>query len=83
VDPQQILKTLGEILGDVLGGDPITLSRTTIAPDVDGWDSFENIRFIVAVERHYSVRFASGDVLDLKNVGEFVDLIVDAMKSNS
>jgi acyl carrier protein len=80
MNSDEILTTLGEILGDVLGRDPIKLSRETIAPDVAGWDSFENIRFIVAVEQHYNVAFASGEVLDLKNVGEFVDLIIRVSK---
>jgi acyl carrier protein len=75
MDKQEILGSLTEILRDILDREDFTLSLTTRAPDIAGWDSFENIRFIVAVEQRFDVRFATGDVLELKNVGEFVDLI--------
>jgi acyl carrier protein len=71
----EIVMILTNVLRDVLDRDDFTLNRETIAPNVEGWDSFENIRFIIAVEQHFNVRFATGDVLNLKNVGEFADLI--------
>lgn len=71
----EILMALSVLLQDVLGDDDIALERETTARDVDGWDSLANVRFMLAVERHFGCRFAAAEVSRLRNVGELVDLI--------
>ena len=64
-----------ELLGDVLDDDDIVLRPETTAPDVPGWDSLANVRFILAIEQAFKVRFAAAESARLKNVGELVALI--------
>jgi len=77
---QKILAKLDEILSDILDVDRLNLSFSSSAADVEGWDSFTNIKFIIATESHYKVRFTTSDVLALRNIGEFIELII---RSNS
>ncbi len=72
---QDILKTVEEIIQDILDDDDILLARETTAADVEGWDSLAHVSIIMKIEQHYSLRFRVSDVAELENVGQLVDLI--------
>ena len=75
MDEAAILEKLTELLQDVLDDDDIVLRPETTARDVPGWDSLINVRFIMAVEQAFKVRFAAAESARLKNVGELVALV--------
>jgi acyl carrier protein len=50
--------------------DDVVISESTTARDVDGWDSLNHVRLVVAIEKAFKVRFGSGEVSALKTVGE-------------
>lgn len=68
----EILQTLTRILRDLLMDDSITLTTETRREDVPGWDSFNYINFIVALEMEYGVKFKVADVESFENVGAIV-----------
>ena len=45
------------------------------APQVPGWDSLNHVNVILAVEKHYNIRFKNLEILRLKNVGDLQKLI--------
>jgi acyl carrier protein len=59
----------------VFDADDIVLRPDMTADDVDGWDSLNHIRLVLAVSKAFGVKFSASEVGSLKNVGEFVDLI--------
>lgn len=75
MDDAELLAKLGELLGDVLDEDDIVLKPETTAQDVPGWDSLANVRFMLAVERAFKVRFAAAESARLRNIGELAALI--------
>ena len=70
-----IYTTLNEIFRDVMDNDDISVNPETTAADIDQWDSLTHVLLVVAVERHFSVRFTANEVQQLKNVGELAKLI--------
>ena len=66
---------------DELFLDPVKLTASTSARDVEEWDSLMHISIVAAAEKAFSVRFKLGDVENTNNVGEFADLIVRQMKA--
>jgi acyl carrier protein len=68
----QILERVGEIVADTLGLDTVVLSAATTAADVDGWDSLANVQIIVAIEKRFGIRFRTGEIAAISNVGELV-----------
>jgi acyl carrier protein len=66
------LKTV--ILG-ALKLDEWDLTDATVAAEVPGWDSLSHINVVLAVEKHFGVRFKSAEVLRLKNVGDLQRLV--------
>lgn len=72
----ETLKVLETIYRDILDNDNIVLSNETTAADIEEWDSLTHIQLIVAAEKHFGIRFTSMEIQALKNVGEFIDLIL-------
>ncbi|MBZ5695457.1 MAG: acyl carrier protein [Acidobacteriia bacterium] len=68
----EVLKSFTQILRDLLGDDSIVLSPSTRRIDVSGWDSFNYVNFVVAVEMKFGVKFGVAEVESFQTVGEIV-----------
>jgi acyl carrier protein len=68
----QELKTV--ILG-ALNLDDWEIGDETIAGELPGWDSLSHINVVLAVEKHFGIRFKGAEVLRLKNVGDLQRLV--------
>ena len=72
---EKIYEDLTQIFHDVFDDEDIVLSDGLTADDIDDWDSLEQINLLVAMEKHFNVKFQLAQVSGLSNVGEMVDLI--------
>ena len=72
---EEIFNQVQEIFRDVLDNDEIVLTPETMADDIEEWDSLSHIQLIVAIEKHFKLKFTSKEILSWKNVGEMVDCI--------
>lgn len=70
---QQLLELFSRILRELLGDDSINVGMRTTRGDVPGWDSFNYINFIVAVEAELGIKFRIADVESFSNVGDIVE----------
>ena len=75
MEKQEILNLVQEIFRDILDNEDIVLTNETTANDVEEWDSLSHIQLIVAIEKHFKIKFTSKEMLLWKNVGEMVDCI--------
>ena len=66
---------LQEIFQDVVDDDEIELFDEMTADDVEDWDSLSHITLIHEIEAAFGIRFTTKEVLNTKNVGEFIKLI--------
>ena len=71
----EILQQVNGIFRDVLDNEGVVLERSTTARDVEDWDSLNNIQLVIAVERHFKVKFTSQQIRNWKNVGEMCDAL--------
>ncbi|MFT5248467.1 MAG: acyl carrier protein [bacterium] len=72
---QEILDQVQGIFHDQLDDETIVLTPETTAEDVDDWDSLTHIMLVVAIEKHFKVKFTSSEILSWKNVGEMMNCI--------
>lgn len=70
-----ILQELQEIFRDVLDQPNLVLTRSSSAKNVDDWDSLSHINLVMAIQQHYKIKFALGELQDLNDVGDLIDLI--------
>ncbi|TNE54215.1 MAG: acyl carrier protein [Bacteroidetes bacterium] len=76
MDKEQALKETNEIFVDMFDDEDIVLSYETTAEDVEEWDSLTHIQLVVAIEKHFKVRFTSKEIQSWQNVGEMLDCIL-------
>jgi acyl carrier protein len=70
-----ILKQVQDIFRDILDDENIILSDASTAEDIEDWDPLTHIQLIKAIEKNFSIRFTSREILSWNNVGEMLDCI--------
>lgn len=71
-----LLKEVNEIFIDVLDNDDIVLNYETQAKDVEDWDSLNHIQLVVAIEKHFNLKFTSTEIQSWQKVGDMLDAII-------
>ena len=69
------LAELTPIFRDILDLPDLVLTRESNASNVEGWDSLAHVNLVTAIQQRYKIKFALGELQELKNVGEMIDLI--------
>lgn len=77
---EEVYERLNAVFQDVFDDETLTVNDATVADDVDGWDSFEHINLVVAVQDEFSFKIPMGKVVTMANVGEMVDIILQLGK---
>ena len=68
-------KKILEIFREVFNNPELEVTETTTAADVDGWDSFNHLNLIMALEESYSVSFSTVEIGQMAHVGNLVQLL--------
>lgn len=71
----EILAKMTPIFRDIFDDDTFVPTMTMTAKDVPGWDSYQQVNILIAVEEAFSVKFRSREVDRLGNVGDLVRLV--------
>ncbi len=73
--PTDILSRLQPIFHDVLDDPKLVITRESSARNTAGWDSLVHVNLIMAVEDEFKIKFALGELEEVKNVGDMIDLM--------
>ena len=77
MNEEAVWSRLTGIFHDVFDDEDIVIGPETVAEDILEWDSLSNIQLLVAIEKAFDgVKFNTGEVANLKNVSEMVDIIL-------
>lgn len=71
-----IMNQTTDIFRDILDNEDITLSPGSTADDIEEWDSLTHIQLIVALEKHFKIKFTTQEITSYKNVGEMAASIL-------
>lgn len=72
---QNVYDKLTQLLQDVFDDDDLVATPELSAADVDGWDSLAHVRFILAIERAFGVKFSAAEAGSFANIGELAQAI--------
>jgi len=81
MEKNDIIRQVNEIFKDVLDNDDLVIDENTSARDVEEWDSLNHIQLVVAIEKHFKVRFTTQEIQNWKNVGEMTETILQKKSS--
>lgn len=71
----EVLQRLQPIFRDVLDLPSLTVGPEDNAATVEGWDSLAHINLVTNIQQEFKIKFALGELAELKNVGDMIDLI--------
>lgn len=69
------LEELTDIFRTLFDQPALELKDELTAKDVEGWDSFNHINLVIAIEEHFGVRFTTEEIAGLRNVGDMKHLL--------
>jgi acyl carrier protein len=75
MERNEILKQVNSIFIDTLDEEDVIVEETTTANDIEEWDSLTHIQLVVAIEKHFKIRFTSKEIQSWNNVGEMLNCI--------
>ena len=70
-----ILRSLNEIFQNYFDDDNIELRDSTVASDIEDWDSLAQVGLVILIEKKFGLQFTSAELERLTNIGSMVDLI--------
>ena len=77
MNQDEVWEKLAELFREVFDDDEIVIAPETTADEILEWDSLSNIQLLVAIEKAFNgVKFNTGEVANLKNVGEMAAVIL-------
>jgi acyl carrier protein len=71
-----VMAELLPVFRRVFDDQKLTITLTTTAQDVPGWDSLTHMSLITSVEEHFRIKFKLGDIIKFKNVGDMCRAIL-------
>jgi len=66
---------LNAVFCKVFDDNDIKITPETTANDIDEWDSLSHVNLVVAIEKHFKIKFKSSEIIRWKNVGQMFDSI--------
>ena len=78
-----LLEELQPIFRDVLDQPNLVITRESNASTVEDWDSLAHVNLVTVIEGRFKVKFALGELQDLKNVGDLIDLLQEKLAAKS
>ena len=71
----EVMVKIKEILNDLFDDD-FDVTESTVADDIDGWDSLAHLQVISAMESGFNIRFTIDEITTFSNIGKIIDSIL-------
>ncbi len=77
---EKILSDVQDIFRDIFDDNDLTIEESTNSDEIEDWDSLNHINLVSAIEKEFNIRFALGELMELKDVGAMIDLMVEKLQ---
>ena len=72
----EISDRVQDIFRDVFDDEELLINDSTNSENIEDWDSLNHINLVTLIEKEFKVRFGLGEIANLNDVGEMIDLIL-------
>jgi acyl carrier protein len=76
VTREEIFNGVTDIFRDIFDEDDLVIQDSTNSDDIEDWDSLNHINLVSAIEKEFKIKFALGELEELKDVGSMIDLMI-------
>ena len=81
MENNEILQEVQSIFREITDNPSTVLTPTTIADDIEEWDSLVHVQLLVAIEEKYNISFSADQIGNFVNVGQMCDAIEEAVST--
>jgi acyl carrier protein len=74
---------LQEVFRRVFDDDDLTISDSTSADDIDGWDSMAHINLIIAIEKQFKIKFQAVEIATLARRGQTIGSMMEILAAKT
>lgn len=71
----EIRAEIQKLLREIVDDETVVLTDASTAEDVDGWDSTNHVRLMIALESAFNIRFDTDEIVAPETVGELTTLV--------
>lgn len=72
----EVFEKMLDICRDVFDDDSLVLTESTMAADVEGWDSLTHLSLVSELEETFDIAFTLDEVTGSRNLGELLTALV-------
>ncbi len=76
-----LLQEVQEVFRDVFNDDEVHVAESTTAAEVEGWDSLMHLNLIIALEKHFGIKFSTAEISRLKENGQNIGTLLGLITS--
>jgi acyl carrier protein len=77
---EEVLNRVQEIFRDIFDEGGMVIEDRTSSNDIEEWDSLNHINLVSAIEKEFQIKFALLELIELKDVGAMINLMVEKLK---
>ena len=78
---KKIYSKICKIFEDIFDTNKFKLKKTTSAKGISNWDSINNLKLIIVIEKEFKIKFDPDEIVEIRNVGELIQSIENKVKS--
>ncbi len=71
----EILSRIQKVAAETFGCLPEQMQETTVAADIEKWDSLRHLIFISGIEQEFTIEFDMDAITKLTNVADLISLV--------
>jgi len=79
---ENIKEELQSVFIDVFDDEDLTICASTSSDDIEDWDSLNHIALVLSIEKCFDIRFMTGEVQSLNDVGDMIKLLEEKTSIN-
>ena len=76
MERNEVMNKLQEIFREVFDNDEIVISDSTVAEDIEEWDSLAHVQLTSRIQEVFGITLGGKEFLSWEDVGEMVDSIL-------
>lgn len=76
MNKKDVLEKIELVFQDVFDNINIKITETTVAEDIEEWDSLAHVQLVHELEKVFCIRLSSQELMSWDNVGEMIDSIL-------